>query len=726
MSNISKKTDINKIIPTKTFFHRNQKSFQYQNTLSPKLCPNNFQNIDKSIKSQINKIKFEFNNYTNQNLISKELSSIEKKFKRKFNYKMSKQNKKMSNQRSYDNLPIKNMKIKENNIQERNEGIKYNYSLKVLKTNFHKIYQGNKIKSVDIDLNIDNIASPKNNFSLIIKNTQLNKRKVSNSKNINIKKRKTEFSYKTKFVKNKFESFNTENNNVIDKIKKYTNPNTIISKCFKTNKSKINHQREKTKDRIILNLKQNKTNKYKLNKKVERRKLSFDLINNIEKNLNIETIGKYSPKTYRNNEKNNLINSSKNIIKSNKHFPEPQKTEDIYNYSLNTENEQSIHKGINQIKINNYIINKPKEENLRFSSLKFYDNEERTERACDISKIIIGQIEGYKDIIDQDKSKSIMELLSKVSFSYAKNNNINKQSIENNENINSNFFFDDVNYINSNNKEINNINITNIKNVDEDYDSEDLSDIIRNNIKSINTHSKEYIYKRKIKLNYKSNIKTSMNTNNTTISSKEKNNNLNIKSNNINENILSPIKFETKHKNSKNKISNFSLNKREKYFQNKSDRNTLKILNKNELKKNLNSALSKQLNSMKSTVNVHKKIDTNSIFNSPKKSKKKIKPKFSNDININKNKSPIKNLYKKEALNNNKNKNKKKENEINNKISNNSLISTIINNGDNETIVNACFNDVDNDICNNNKSINKNINEDINKDKNNFNQCILF
>ena len=130
---------------------------------------------------------------------------------------------------------------------------------------------------------------------------------------------------------------------------------------------------------------------------------------------------------------------------------------------------------------------------MRFSLLKNYDNEDRTEKASDISKIIIGQIEGYKDIIDQDKdkSKSLMELLSKVSFSYAKNNN--KQSIENVENINSNFFFDDANYNNSNNKEINNINITNIKNVDEDYDSEDLSNIIRNNIKSINTHSKEYI-----------------------------------------------------------------------------------------------------------------------------------------------------------------------------------------------------------------------------------------
>ena len=551
MSNITKKTNINQIIPTKTFFHRNQKSFQYQNTLSPKIYPNISPNLNQSIKSQINKIKFEFNNYTNQTLIGKEISPLEKKFKTKFNYKTKNQNKKIKNQRSYDNLQIKNIKIKQNNIKDRNEGIKYNYSLKVLKTNFYKIYKGNKIKSVDIDLNIDNISSQKNNFSLIIKNTQFNKRKTSNNKSI--KKRKTEFNYKTNPAKNKFESFKTENN-VIDKIKKFANPNTIISKCFKTNKSKINHQKEKSKDRIVLNLKQNKTNKYKLNKKVERRKLSFDLLNNIEKNLNIETIGKFSPKTYRNNEKNNLIKSSKNILKNNKKLLEPQKTEEIYNYSLNTENEQSIHKGINQIKINNYIINKPKEENLKFSSLKFYDNEERTDRASDISKIIIGQIEGYKDIIDQDKSKSIMELLSKVSFSYAKNNNVNKSSIENVENLNSNFFFDDVNYINSNNKEINNINITNIKNVDEDYDSEDLSDIIRNNIKSITTHSKEYIYKRKIKLNYKSNIKTSMNTNNTTVSSKEKNNNHNIKSNNINENILSPIKIETKNKNSNNKI----------------------------------------------------------------------------------------------------------------------------------------------------------------------------
>ena len=712
MSNLTRKKNINPIIPNKTFFQRNQKSFHYQNTLSPKIYINISQNIEKGIKSRINKIKFDFNNSTNQTSIRKELLTQEKKLKKKFNYKMNKQNKKLKNQRSYDNLPVKGLNIKECSIQDKREGIKYNYSLKVMKTNFYKIYKGTKVKNVDIDLNLDNSTSPKNTFSLKIKNTQFKKRMTSNNKNKNnnIIKRKTEFINKVRPTKCKFGTFHTE----IDKMKKNTNPNTIINKCFKSNKNEFNQKKEKSKDKIVLNLKQNKNkNKYKLDKKVEKRKLSFDLIN--KKNLNIETIGKFNPKTYRNEEKNNLINSSKNIFKIKKSNELP-KAEDIYNYyNLNTDNEQSIHGGINQIKINNYIINKPKEENLKFSSLKCYDNEERTERASEISKIIIGQIEGYKDIIEQDKSKSLLELLTKINISYIKDDN-NKQSLENAENTNSNFFFDDANYINSSNKEINNINVTNIKNVDEDYISEDLSNIIRNNIKSINTHSKDYIYQRKIKLNCKSNIKTSMNTNNTTISSKEKNNN-NVKNKINNENIISPIKINTKNNNKNiNKISNFNLNKKEKYFQNKSNKNTVKILNKNEIKKNLD--LSKQLNTMKSTVNIRKKIDTNLIFNSPRKNKKTIKQKISDENNIVKNKSPIKNQNKKEMANN------KKETEINQKISNNTLISTIINNGDNETIVNSCFNDVENEICNN--SSNKNVGENINKNKYTSNQCILI
>ena len=114
--------------------------------------------------------------------------------------------------------------------------------------------------------------------------------------------------------------------------------------------------------------------------------------------------------------------------------------------------------GINSVKTNNFIINKPKEENLKYSSIKefFDDNEEQTEvNPSQISKIIIGQIDGYKDIIDDDKninindkSKSLLELLSK--YSYIKNN---KKSIENLDNL---YLFEESN------REINerNINIS--------------------------------------------------------------------------------------------------------------------------------------------------------------------------------------------------------------------------------------------------------------------------
>jgi hypothetical protein len=356
---------------------------------------------------------------------------------------------------------------------------------------------------------------------------------------------------------------------------------------------------------------------------------------------------------------------------------------------------------------------------MKFSSLKynFSDNDEQAEKMSEVSKIIIGQIEAYKDIIDQDKSKSLVELLSKISFSYARNNN--KPSIINGDNINSHFFDEII----SENKDINNINITNIKNVDEDFDSEDLSSIIRNNIKSINTHSKGYMYKKKINLKYKNNIKTSMNTNNTTISSKERMNN-----NNPNHNNIKTSNNEKNTKSNKNKIisSNYSkpisplkikntkkfetsnLNNKKKPEKNEKilnkAKNNAKFMNKNEIRKKID--ITKRLNTIKSNANMIKKIDTNSIFNSQKKFKKKLKSKLINDLNYKINKSPLKQI---DIV-------KNTGNFYDKKISNNSLISTVMN-GDNETIINECFNEAENEICNN---------EDNNKNANAFNQCSIF
>ena len=281
--------------------------------------------------------------------------------------------------------------------------------------------------------------------------------------------------------------------------------------------------------------------------KIERKKLSFDIFDNNKNNKNItkEIITKIKPgnnpnsKTNSNtktnvnninkinvnqsnsqNDQNSLIikyenkkmknnfqhqnTNNKKEKKDNKNKNEDSGNREDNVYQFITENEQGVNTGINSVKTNNFIINKPKEENLKYSFIKEFldDNEEQTEISpSQISKIIIGQIEGYKDIMDEDKnkSKSILELLSKLSFSYMKNN---RQSIENLDNLN---FFEESNIkgeINDNNinnnltkisrnmtSDNNMPNLTNIKNVEEDYDSEDLSmSVLKNNIKSINTN----------------------------------------------------------------------------------------------------------------------------------------------------------------------------------------------------------------------------------------------
>ena len=696
---MSNKNIKSNLLQSKTYFQNNPKKNTRKNTLLSEAYYQISQKIINSINSQMNQIELEFNNFCKLN-ITKTL---------------------MRNQKSLDNISNIRRQSRKKEYLDDKKNIKHNYSLKDIKPKMLKKYNQYRVKSIDIDLNKADILTK--DFLSIFKNNKINNKRTSNS--TKIKSQKTECVKKSKNKKNKFDKNINKNKEKIKikniNTKRNTSPNSVFKEnifTLRNTHKKIKSQNEskdkiyKEKDKINLDLKLNK-NKYKLIKKVERRKLSFDFIeNNIEKNKSLES--KYLS-NYTSFDKKNLIRTKNEKIKTYK-AKEELDPDYINNYNLISENEQGINNKINEIKINNYIINKPKEENMKFSSLKYNlsENDEKTEKISEVSKIIIGQIEGYKDIIDQDKSKSLAELLSKISFSYARNN---KQSIINGDNINSHLFDE----INSENKDINNINITNIKNVDEDFDSEDLSSIIRNNIKSINTHSKGYIYKRKINLKYKNNIKTSTNTNNTTISSKEKINN-----NNSNHNNIKTTKNEKNNKNSKTtsnnskpifplktkrtkKIDAFNIeNKKETKKKEKiknNVKNNVKFMNKNGIRKNLD--ITKRLNTIKSPANINKKIDTNSIFNSPKKFKKKLKSKIINDLNHQINQSPIQEIDIAKIT----------ENNFNKKISNNSLISTAMN-GDNETIINACFNEAENEICNEDNNENKNDNA--------FNQCFIF
>ena len=66
---------------------------------------------------------------------------------------------------------------------------------------------------------------------------------------------------------------------------------------------------------------------------------------------------------------------------------------------------------INGVRINNFNIKKPQEENLKFTFMK---NEKESEVSFShASKIIIGNIDGYKDIIETDKKNEQKSKLTK-------------------------------------------------------------------------------------------------------------------------------------------------------------------------------------------------------------------------------------------------------------------------------------------------------------------------
>ena len=86
-------------------------------------------------------------------------------------------------------------------------------------------------------------------------------------------------------------------------------------------------------------------------------------------------------------------------------------------FKYTKENEKS--EKINGVKINNYRVNKPKEENLKFTTITKDESDLNESQA---SKIIIGKIDGYKDIIETDKRNNNNKYYSNKIFK--KNNNL--------------------------------------------------------------------------------------------------------------------------------------------------------------------------------------------------------------------------------------------------------------------------------------------------------------
>ena len=134
----------------------------------------------------------------------------------------------------------------------------------------------------------------------------------------------------------------------------------------------------------ILKKNTNKNLKSSRNNKINLNSIKINNISNCDSN------SKAKIHFYKN--KSNYLNNKMNISDIN---------DDI------SENDTVDNLGVNSVKTNDYKVNKPKEMNLKYKFFKNYlKDEEEIINISHISKIFIGEINEYKDIIEDDKNFS--------------------------------------------------------------------------------------------------------------------------------------------------------------------------------------------------------------------------------------------------------------------------------------------------------------------------------
>ena len=206
--------------------------------------------------------------------------------------------------------------------------------------------------------------------------------------------------------------------------KKKIRKNHIYNKSNKTNNnikenssednSKIKYIRYKTNDDSIRNidsiLRKKSFKSCDIPLKVKKLKNRKDLsIIPIIKLVNSDKIIKHKYSGV-NKDKNHIFNENKikNKTKGLIQKGSYMKKESSYDF-LESESEKELNKElINEIKINNFDVNKPKEQNMKYTLYKEFKEENENENESSkpeshLSKIIIGEIESYKDIIEKDK-----------------------------------------------------------------------------------------------------------------------------------------------------------------------------------------------------------------------------------------------------------------------------------------------------------------------------------
>ena len=341
-----------------------------------------------TIKNQNNKNKIIKNSEkkeTNKKIQKNGTNSIYKSKDIK-NNKNFIQKKKKTDKSYWDNLNLKNrFLIKSLETLFAQKGLTFFHTRTHSKLKSKTIVLKKKYKAITPTKNELFLNYPKKNSYNKVKNSTISNMKINRVLNLNINK-----------MKKRHNVLHFVNNSISDKM------NKIQSEFHSRNISKIWDEKEKKFNKEPKNSSKVSSNykyKYKTkNIKDVNRKLHLTKVFLKKDKKNKSNSRKKTSQNSKQKFSNKKSKHSKQKIKSN--FTEKKASINITLFSSMSEKEKNENIQINKIKTNYYVVNKPQETNMKYKIIERIASEETNEP---VTKITIGDIEGYKDIMEKDK-----------------------------------------------------------------------------------------------------------------------------------------------------------------------------------------------------------------------------------------------------------------------------------------------------------------------------------
>ena len=322
------------------------------------------------------------------NILSKTINKNPKKTQQKSiekNKNLSETKKKLKNKISMNLLNKNNSDKKENNITRGSYKINLDEKLKgkniIIEKN-KRIFRHYNYKQKEGRIKSENITEIMRHLT---KNKLLPNNSIKSGKNNRYIKKTINgnpiLNKNDKIIKNK-----NKNNKLLNSAKnKNINQRKYINPC--------DYSRDNSD--VVLDESYNVLNNAKI---ISENRSTTDKSLNTKKNNSIKSKINVTP--------NNMINRYNNIYnnKDEYHFKKISNNsrisdnDEFVTYEFDIGNEQN--NKINGVKTNNFDVKKPKEENLKYTLMK--DDIESNISVSQASKIVIGKIDGYKDIIETD------------------------------------------------------------------------------------------------------------------------------------------------------------------------------------------------------------------------------------------------------------------------------------------------------------------------------------